>query len=144
VASGTPGGERWQWIARFPESVAEAPAMLGLGACFRESTNFRKQAAACRRGTTRGSTASLRVASYARMSTDKQSADSQANRVHAVLLHCRSRASTDARVWLHQQRERPADQNGPGLDVDGLKIKVELDFGVGAVDYRAAVTGAGA
>ncbi|HKE11072.1 MAG TPA: hypothetical protein VKE73_05825 [Myxococcota bacterium] len=41
-------------------------------------------------------------------------------------------------------------ENGPrvrteaGFEVDAVKIKVELDFGVGAVDYRGAVTGAGA
>ena len=31
-----------------------------------------------------------------------------------------------------------------GFDVDGARYKVRLDYGVAAVDYRGAVTNAGA
>ena len=31
-----------------------------------------------------------------------------------------------------------------GFDVDGARYKVRLDYGVGAIDYRGAVTNAGA
>jgi len=38
----------------------------------------------------------------------------------------------------------PPIKTEPGLVTDGLKIKVELDFGGGVVDHRGALTGAGA
>ncbi len=37
----------------------------------------------------------------------------------------------------------PYLENQDGFDVDGARMKVRLDYGVGAVDYRGAVTNAG-
>lgn len=37
----------------------------------------------------------------------------------------------------------PRTESRSGFEVDGVEFKVALDFGVGAIDYRGAVTGAG-
>jgi hypothetical protein len=46
-------------------------------------------------------------------------------------------------AFLDGQQE-PVLETKDGWDVDGAEIKVRLDYGVGAVDYRGAVTNAGA
>jgi hypothetical protein len=40
--------------------------------------------------------------------------------------------------------QEPYLEQQDGFDVDGTRYKVRLDYGVGAVDYRGAVTNAGA
>ena len=40
--------------------------------------------------------------------------------------------------------QEPVLERQEGFDVDGSRFKVRLDYGVAAVDYRGAVTNAGA
>ena len=47
-------------------------------------------------------------------------------------------------VYGYLGGQGPRTESRAGFEVDGVEFKVALDFGVGAIEYRAGVTGAGA